>query len=355
MNKIKNYKRILVGLTVFIILIITVFTLDVISETGDWVFLNIDFQNKNNIVSAYGTLIGGILAFLSILFVLYGLLEQRQQIIDERRLKEEEEKQELRDNLKLLSSYFNSTKKTIISQGNILKEYYLNEKESPIVMNTMYFNVNNNFRRIIDMNPLLVYKAIRTNFKDYDKWEKTFLNIYSLYDFYSEALQELKLKYEAHISFKLGEQRKIQEKTNNFLSICSELVDEYKSEFADSYMNYEWVKLANNFTDKYYEYLKACDINKEPTNFRMVSDNFLLPYLKIAMELRESIGYEKPICRTTVVESSTIRKKINEIEFHCIHYAKDIEKQYNSYFKEDSENLKELTNIKNLIDNKISE
>ena len=74
MNKIKLYKKILVGITIVIVLLIIIFTIDVISETPNKSFLNIDFENKNNIVSAYGALIGGILAFLSILFVFYGLL-----------------------------------------------------------------------------------------------------------------------------------------------------------------------------------------------------------------------------------------------------------------------------------------
>ncbi|MGO1752324.1 MAG: hypothetical protein ACTHYV_07505 [Psychroflexus sp.] len=355
MNKIKLYKRILVGLTILIVLLILIFTIDVISETDNWSFLNIDFENKNNIVSAYGTLIGGILAFLSILFVFFGLLEQRQQILDEKLLKELEEQQELRDKLKLLSSYFKSTKDTIISQGNTLKEYYIQEQESPSEMNTMYFSANKNFSRVIDMDPLSIYKAVRTNFSTDKKWENTFLNIYSIFDFYSEGLKELQTKYESHIDFKVKEQRKIAHRANNFLGICSEMVDEYKMEFPETYMTYDWVKLANEFTSQYYAYLDECKQNNEGTNFRIVSDNLLFPFLQTAMELRDNPGYERPICRKLVVESSAIRKNISEIEFHCIHYANDIEKQYNEYFKDDNKHLIELTRIKQQIDDKIAE
>ncbi|NKI28481.1 hypothetical protein HCG49_18170 [Arenibacter sp. 6A1] len=353
MNKIKLYKNILVGLTIIIVLLIFLFTIDVISETEDWSFLNIDFENKNNIVSAYGTLIGGILAFLSILFVFFGLLEQRQQILEEKHLREQEEQQELRDKLKLLSSYFKSTKDTIISQGDTLKEYYQKEQESPSEMNTMYFTANKNFTRIIDMDPLSIYKAIRTNFSSDEKWEKTFLNIYSIFDFYSDGLKELQTKYESHIDFKVKEQRKIAHRANNFLSICSEMVDYYKIEFPETYMEYDWVKLANNFTTQYFAYLEECKLNNEGTNFRIVSDNLLLPFLKTATKLRDYPGYEKPICRQLVVESAAIRKNISEIEFHCIHYADDIEKQYNEYFKDDNKHLNELTRIKQQIDDKI--
>lgn len=354
MNKIKLYKRILIGITILIVLLILIFTIDVISETDHWFFLNIDFENKNNIVSAYGTLIGGILAFLSILFVLFGLLEQRQQILDENRLKEQEDNQELRDKLKLLSSYFKSTKDTIISQGNTLKEYYIKEQASPSEMNTMYFTANKNFTRIIDMDPLLIYKAIRTNFSNDLKWEKTFLNIYSIFDFYSDGLKELQTKYESHIAFKVKEQRKIAHRANNFLGICSELIDDYKTEFPGTYMDYQWVKLVNEFTTEYYAYLKECQQNNKGTNFRTVSNNLLLPFLEVAMKLRDNPGYQKPRCRELVVESASIRKNISEIEFHCIHYANDIEKQYNEYFKDDNKHLEELTRIKKQIDDKIA-
>lgn len=353
MNKIKLHKNILIGITSFIVILIIIFTFDVISETENWSFLNIDFKNKNNVISAYGSLIGGILAFLSILFVLYGLLEQRQQILDEKEFKEITENLELQDKLKLISSFLKSTTKTIIAHGEILKEFFIKENESPSVINTMYFEANENFNRIINMDSLSIYKAIRKNFSDDKKWENIFLNIYSLIDFYSEGLKDLKLKYESHISTKFNEQKKVADKTNKLLELSAELVDNYKSEFPDDYMRYGWVRLANNFTSKYYSYLDECDKTKKPTNFRIVSDNFLLPLLESAMILRKEIGYQFPVSRKLVVEASIIRKKINEIEFQSVHYSRDIEKQYNEYFQKESPHLKELLRIKEQIENKI--
>lgn len=353
MNKIKLQKNIIIGIASFIGLLIIIFTFDVISETENWSILNIDFENKNSIVSAYGTLIGGILAFLSILFVLYGLLEQRQQILNEKEFNKIVANLELQDKLKLLSSYLKSTAKTIISQGEILEKFYIEEKDSPSVMNTMYFNANENFNRIINMDPLSIYKAIRENFSDDKKWENIFLNTYSLIDFYSEGLKDLKLKYESHINSKFNEQKKVADRTNNLLELSAELVDLYKSDFPHNYMEYGWVILANNFTSEYYEYLKECDKTKEPTNFRTVSDNLLYPLLENAMILRKEIGYEYSISRKLVVEASIIRKKINEIEFQSIHYAKDIEKQYNEYFKKENAHLSELLKIKKQVENKL--
>jgi large-conductance mechanosensitive channel len=355
MNKIRLYKKILIGITVVVFLLILIFTIDVIRETPNRSFLDIDFQNKDNIVSAYGTLIGGILAFLSILFVLFGLLEQRLQIITEKAEKEEENKQELIDQLKLLSSYFKSTIDDILAQGKTFSEYSQKEQDSPSEMNTMHFTANKNFTRIIDINPLSIYKAIRTNFQTDENWEKMFLNIYSIFDFYSDGLRELKEKYESQIAFKVKEQRKISFKIRTLFNHNSTLIDKYKTKHPKKYMSYPWVKLSNEFTSQYYAYLEDCKANDEPSNLRIISDNFLLPFLTEAMKLRDDPGYEKPICRKLVVSASNIRKDISEIEFRCIHYARDIEKQFNEYFSEENKHLKELKRLKLAIDNKLNE
>lgn len=355
MNKINLYKKILIGITTLILLLIVIFTIDVIRETPDRSFLNIDFENKNNIVSAYGTLIGGILAFLSILFVLFGLLEQRQQILNEKAEKEAEYTQELKDQLKLLSSYFKSTIKDILNQGKTFSEYSKKEQAEPSEMNTMHFTANKNFTRIIDMDPLSIYKAVRTNFQTDENWENMFLNIYSIFDFYSDGIKDLRDKYESQIDFKVKEQRKISFKIRSFFNSCSKLVDKYKIKHPKKYMSYSWVQLVNQLTPAYYEYLDDCVKNDQPSSLRFISDNFLRPFLSEAMKLRDDPGYEKPICRKLVYSASDIRKDISEIEFNCIHYARDIEKQFNEYFSEENKHLKELKRLKLEIDNKLNE
>ena len=222
-------------------------------------------------------------------------------------------------------------------------------------MNTMYFTANKNFTRIIDMNPLSIYKAIRTNFQTDENWEKMFLNIYSIFDFYSDGIRELKEKYESQINFKVKEQRKVSSEIRKLVSKCSTLVDIYKVKYPKKYMSYPWVKLSNDFTFKYYEYLDYCNANNEPSNLRVISDNLLLPFLTEAMKLRDNPGYEMPICRKPVVSAANIRKDITKIEFDCIHYARDIEKQFNEYFSEENKHLKELKKLKLEIDKKLNE
>lgn len=66
---------------------------------------------------------------------------------------------------------------------------------------------NKNFTRVIDLDTSSIYKAINSNFGQNTDWEKNALNIYSIFDFYSESLKELREKYQSQINFKVEEQK----------------------------------------------------------------------------------------------------------------------------------------------------
>ncbi|MFH6961322.1 hypothetical protein ACHRVK_01895 [Flavobacterium plurextorum] len=353
MKKIKIFKNILYTIIVFAFVSIFVITTNLINETENWKFFGIDFENKDGIVSSYGTLIGGLLAFLSILFVLLSLLEQRQQVIKEKQQMIDQEKEDLLDKLRLLSSFFKSSIDNIILQGEEMKKFFVPEKEFPSEMNKMYFTTNKNFTRVIDLDTLSIYKAINMYFGQTSDWEKMFLNIYSIFDFYSEALIELKRKYESQIKFKVKEQRKISNDLKLLLNKGANLVDEYKINFED-YLNYPWSDLMNGFTPAYYSYLNECEEKKEPTSLRFISDNLLLPFLKNSMDIRRDFGYDEYGSRGIVGLASDIRKRINEVEAHCKNYAEDIEYQYLNNFVEKNENLIKLEEYKQKIDQVIN-
>lgn len=346
MKKIKLYKNILTFIIIVVFISLSIITIDLITDNKNWKFLAIDFENKSDIVSSYGTLIGGILTFLSILFVLISLLEQRQQILDEKLEIITNEKNELLDKLKLLSSFFKSAIDNIKIQGEEFKQFYLKEKENPSQMNKMYFTTNKNFTRIIDIDPSSIYKAIKSNFKNDNEWEKMFLNIYSIFDFYAEALKDLREKYQSQINFKVEEQKKISDDLRKLLNIGANLIDEYKINIGADYLNYPWCNLVNEFTPEYYGYLKECDDNKVATDLRVVSNELLLPLLENAMIIRQNFGYDIYGSRLIVNISSDIRKRINEVEANCKYYAEDIENQYLKYFSDGNENILKIQELK---------
>ena len=70
----KNYKiikNIIIGFSIILLILLIIFTVDIINDEPEWAWFDIDFDNSK--VSNYGTLIGGLLSFLAILFVIFGL------------------------------------------------------------------------------------------------------------------------------------------------------------------------------------------------------------------------------------------------------------------------------------------
>ena len=99
MNKSKFLKLFLIALISIVFLFLVLITINLANETEKWKFLGLDFNNKNEIISSYGSLIGGILSFLSILFVLVSLIQQQEQIRNEKEEKLIDEKIELLNKL----------------------------------------------------------------------------------------------------------------------------------------------------------------------------------------------------------------------------------------------------------------
>ena len=350
MNKNKIFIFFLISLSFIVFLFLILISIDLANETENWKFLGLDFTNKTEIISSYGSLIGGILSFLSIIFVLISFIQQQEQIRNEKKEKLIDEKIELLNRLKLLSSFFKTAIDNIELQGKEMKQFFEKEKNFPSQMNQMYFITNKNFTRVIDLDSTSIYKAIIYNFKDNMDWEKMFLNIYNMFDFYSDAFKELKEKYQSQINFKVEEQRKINNHLKQFLNLGANLVDDYKINFGEDYLNRPWSKLVNEFTPEYYKYLEECVQNNESTDLRIISNLYLKPFLQNAMLIRQEIGYDNFGSRILVNLSSDIRKKINELEVNCVYYAENIEKQYNEYFSIENENSKKLKEYRRQFD-----
>lgn len=349
----KKYKILIIFITVLVLCILSMITHNVISDTGDWKSFSIDFRNREDEISAYGSILGGVLAFLSILFVLYGLIEQRQQISEERNIKKDEESSDLLDRLSLLGSFLISTIDEIKEQGNRMKIFYEAEKAEPSKMHIMYFNTNKNFGRLVDMDSLSIYKSFQLYLKHNSQWEKTFLNTYNLIDFYSEALKELRVKYDNHINDKVREQKQIGYDFHRLLNLMTRLLDTYLVNTGSAeYLNFPWSNLVNDFIPMYYGYLQQCGEVGDVPDFRYLSDEILEPFLKNAMDIRRNYGYDVFSIKEVgeIIElASYARKKINEVEIYSLQYASDIEKQYNENFNNENCNLKLMLEIRVII------
>ena len=152
MESLSRYKKIIKWVFWLTLALIVFLTFQAIYETDNWKLFDVDFNTRDHIISAYGSLIGGILAFLSILFVLYQVYEQREQIIIERQDIANDKQQDLKDRLLLLSNYLKTLENDIVKHGERMEVFYKSEKDKPSAMNTMYFNTNKNFERVIEMD-----------------------------------------------------------------------------------------------------------------------------------------------------------------------------------------------------------
>lgn len=351
---IKNSKNIIVGLSLFFTGLIIVLLCQLIAETDNWRWFAVDYNGQADQISAYGSLLGGILSFLSVLFVLYTILETREQIQNEKLDKNAEERLSKLNRLKLISNILISTTDEIKSLGENLLEFYPAEQANPSQMHVIYWNTNRHFDRLMNLDFLEMFNAFEEYFSDDKDWNKMLLNLYNLNDFYGDAFADLKQKYRDQIQYKVTEQKSIGKEMNDMLDMMNDVVDAYADEYGmGHHLNHPWSSLFNEYVPKHYNYLEQQIQADEMPDFRTISNDLLLPLIKEAMQIRSGNGFDNKGSRKVIKMASNIRKRINEVELYCVQYADDIEKQYNNYFSPDNSSLQVYQKIKKRIDSVI--
>lgn len=340
MNKHYNtIKWTVIIISAIMLLLLGIFTIDVINEEPDWAWFNIDFDNPK--VSNYATLISGLLSFLAILFVIFNITEQREQLERERKDKKDEVIKDYENRLKLLKSLLLNVTSEIKEQGKRMKAYYKIELEHPTQPNMTHFSANKSFNRMLEMDYSMNYQVFQHFFENDDNWEKTFLNLSSYVDFYSESLVEHRQKYQNHIQDKVKRHREISDMCATFLNLCAEQIEKYRTELGThKYLENEWVIICNDFIPAYYDYFEECKIERKPTDFRILSDDFFLVFLKNSMILRNKNGFDDYNSEKLVRTASKIRKKIYEVEMYSVQYAENIKYYFDEYFDENSKSYK---------------
>ena len=195
--------RIIFGVTLttifFIFLFLIVISFDAAGETDNWKFLDFDFTHKNNIISAYGGLLGSILSFIAILFVVLDLVYQRRQKTLENEEREETRLQELRDSLGITQIYIERLYNNNIEQSKIAENYAREEKEHPTEMNRMSFFPNTFPNLILEVDRQNIFRALR-EFKPGKDWKKTYVDLFKIADFYNKSTDEISNKHQIHLN-----------------------------------------------------------------------------------------------------------------------------------------------------------
>ncbi len=341
------YKKFLIAFSIISFLTIIYVTIDVVNEEESIVY-DIDFANKSDVISSYATIVYSILTFLSIIFVIYALLEQKNSTLKKEFEERYAENKKLIESLKLLSNYLKTFISSVNEMDKELKEYILKERKQPTISNILHFTVNKNFSRVIEMDVQSIYKAFQVFNKD-PNWEKDFVRLYKLIDFYNDLFIELKDNNKNHKDSKVKELKKISQEILNIYNKKIDLIDNYKKEFPTIYNNKPWVEIANKSVLKYYAYLGECEKYNKQTDFEEVS-KILEEFLQNGLKLRESIGLDKYESKKIMRKCSNVRKKIFWIKSDALHYVNDLEKYHEIYFIDANHNIAEFNSLIQRID-----
>ncbi|NPD48024.1 hypothetical protein [Lentimicrobium sp. S6] len=347
-NKLNNKTRTIIfwTLSIIILIVIGIITINVIYQTENPALFDIDFDKKDHIISSYGILVGVLLTFLSIVFIIHNILQQKQQYDNDKREQKIKEKNSLFDRLKLVMNLVNEICSHIEDTGKEMKTFSLAEKNSPLKNNQMYFYTNKNYSRLLELDYHTIFNAFQEFDTEIDK-TKSFNNLYYKVDFYSESIAETKEKYQYHIKDKFQRKVKIANELNSVMDDASKMTEEYKCELTenDRYKQNKWYKLLNGLLAFYYERIPEDD----EADYEQIDKEVLFVFLKDALKLRESIGFEKKT-QDLVLKIAVIRKQLYTLKIESLDFGKQILIHYNEYYSTQSENYKDLCKLKDHIE-----
>lgn len=349
MKNIKFYKIIILIVFAFTIIIIGVLTYGAISETEGWKWFAIDYNTKDHIISAYGTLIGGVLAFLSILFVLFQILEQRQQIIDEKLESERELKKALLDKTILTKLYIKSLLRDIKSCNSQLDKFIIREREFPTMMNKLQYNTNRTFLNILTIDDFDIFKGFRLHLSKFPEWRTYYLALLGSVNFYDEMFKTIKANMKSHLNFKETKHNFVSEALLNLMNSSNHLMDNYRKEDINFESN-ELYRVLNEFVVLYYKYLDECERKDEIQSLRTISDEILKPFIEELYDIRKSQRFKDLGTISILQKSSDIRKHIKQIDYRGKQFANELEKVKKDNFIDDCDSVNQLKLIKSKIE-----
>lgn len=369
-NKNKVPYFIISSCIIFISLLVFI-TIQAIVETENWKPFDIDFTNKEKVISGYSALLGAILSSLSIILLVYTIylqiIESKAQKIRFQKeyslQKEQFENEKIREEnterenkfllIKLISVFLDSIIKHIEETGKELSKFIIEEKKSPLKMNMLFFLVNKSISKLIEMDHLSIFKSFSEFFSDKKEWIEKYQLLFNSVGFYNDALLELRANYDYHKTDKFSRLKKIGEDLANLMEESARLLNRYRHDQPEHYLKYPYAKAINEFVPKYYEYLEKYQSTGLETDFDHLSQNLLKEFIIECMEIRKDIPFDNYGIEEIVTQVSSIRKKIWQLKNDCIYFAENNQERFTAYYFSESKNLIELKELKKYLDKKI--
>ncbi|MCW4452378.1 hypothetical protein OK344_09160 [Kaistella sp. BT6-1-3] len=334
-------KKIIYLIAFIVIILIIFFTWQIIDWSKENILLSIDYKNKFDEIQAYSGIVGFLLSFLSILFVIYTIVEQREYFQKNIDLKESEEQKLKKDFIEFSKFYLEDVIKNTQEFGKNMKEYYEKAKNEPLKNFTLIFSVTNNNKRFSELDNLQLFKSFTENYSNGSKIYNDFLK-YT--DFYIEAKNELKKIYQTHSTEKFERKKELAYLLNDIIDLCSSAIEKYVKDFPNSYNQKPWYNLLNNFIGVYYGYIKP----NEETDLNKLDTEVLLPFLHESQDIRNLIGFENNI-HEIIIKLAKIRKMLYTLTTDCSSHAIEFENVYIKYFSDDSDLFKKIKDLATLL------
>ena len=321
-----------------VIILIIFFTWQIINWDKQSILFSIDYKEKSNEIQAYSGIMGFLLGFLSIIFVIITIIEQREYFQKNLNLKEKEEKDLRKNFTNFAIFYLNDVLKNTNEFAPLLKAYYLKELEKPLDNNNLIFTATNNNKRFSNIDNLQLFKSFTENFNDGSKIYNDFLK-YT--DFYIEAITELKIIFKKHINNKFERKRSLALDLNEIMDLTSIIIENFKHTYPESHLEKAWFNLLNDFIFEYYNLIEP----EKETDFILMDNIVLMPFLLHSKELNDLYGFEFNI-QELVLKVSKVRKLLYSLILDCQVHAKEYKGIYIKYFSNESELLQNLYNLK---------
>lgn len=368
--KINQIPKIILWPSLAVALLVLYISIEAILETQNWSWFDIDFTNKDKVISGYGALLAAIVSTFSIILLVYTIYLQikesrkqakrfrkeyklqKQQFEEEKRREERKEKLDLYYKLKLISVFLESIIDHIEKTAIEIKRFFDAESENPLGMNKLYFLVNKSMSKLIEMDYLGIFIAFKEFLQGEEDWTDNFNDLFDLVGFYNDALLELREKYSYHINDKFNRKSKIGDDLKSMMDFAAKINMRYKELYILNNVH-PYYESINFLVSKYYSLLDE-DVGKErETDLDKVSQEILLPFSENIFRFRPLLKEDKLGMEELLVMVSTIRKNIFRLKNDCSYFANDVEIRYNDYFSSKSKELKKLKELKNFIDKEL--
>lgn len=327
-------------LSILLIGFLITLTWNVIYTVPNPKLLDIDFVTKSNVIQGYAALIGSILTFMSIIYVVYTIVQQRELFEKERKIEREKEESGLLDRITLIDTLLSDLIEHILKSGVEIKKFYEIELESPLRGNLLLFYVNNNFTRIIEMDSINIFKACQLYYEG-PKSVENFTELLKLVDFYSESQKELKIKFDSYINDKTIILKELVTDINLIFDKVVKHLELYRVDHPENFQSKDWYKLLDDLIKVYSENLTP----NEETNLDVINDEVFTPFLEFANQIRLSIGFEYEILEI-VISIIGIRKRIHSLRMDSNNFAMHLQQRHAKYYTVEGDYFDRLPKLK---------